>query len=239
MIPNIYPCCFFVVEGIDGCGKTEQFKRLLEYLRTKRISVIGTKEPGKDRVYGAEIYRDLRDPDGLHKTDPFRFQMLYARDSKEHLRKEVIPRLRAGCDVVSDRFRPSMVYGIRQPYPKWADPSLSLVPSRFVDETMRELMKMNQAIIGEDFIWPDAILIFNVSTKTAIQRLQKQGKILDGHENHEVLNATRDNYFLFAKTYPNCHLIDGEPEPEKVFEEVKNIVEPILESRRKKFSSIM
>lgn len=233
MIPNIYPGCFFVVEGVDGCGKTEQFKRLLEYLRTKRDAVIGTKEPGKDRFYGAEIYRDLYDPDGLHKTDPFRFQMLYAMDSKEHLIKKVIPRLRAGCNIVSDRFRPSMVYGIRPPYPEWLR-SVSGPPANRI--VMDELMKMNQMIIGEDFIWPDVIFIFCIPDIVAIQRLEKQGKILDGHENLAVLNAVSRSYGTFGSIYPNCHLINGDGKPESVFEDVKKIVELTLESRRKKFS---
>ncbi len=236
MIPNIYPGCFFVVEGIDGCGKTEQFKRLLDYLRTKRGAVIGTKEPGKDRVYGAEIYRDLHDPNGLHKTDPFRFQMLYAMDSKEHLRKEVVPRLRAGCNIVSDRFRPSMVYGIRLPYPEWLWSVYDLPTDKRDKIIMDKLMEMNRMIIGEDFIWPDAIFIFVVPDVVAIQRLEKQGKILDGHEKLAVLNKVSGSYRTFGSIYPNCHLIDGDRDPESVFEDVKKIVEPILESRRNKFS---
>ncbi len=236
MIPNIYPGCFFVVEGIDGCGKTEQFKRLLDYLKTKRSAVIGTKEPGKDRVYGAEIYRDLHDPNGLHETDPFRFQMLYAMDSKEHLIKEVIPRLRAGCNIVSDRFRPSMVYGIRLPYPKWLLSVYDLPTDKRDKIIMDKLMEMNRMIIGEDFIWPDAIFIFVVPDIVAIQRLKGRGKILDGHEKSAVLNVVGRSYGTFGSIYPNCHLINGDRDPESVFEDVKKMVEPILESRRKKFS---
>jgi thymidylate kinase len=240
MIPNIYPGYFFVVEGIDGCGKTEQFKKLLDYLRAKRSTAIGTKEPGKNRVYGAEIYRDLHDPNGLHKTDPFRFQMLYAMDSKEHLRSEIVPRLRAGCNVVSDRFRPSMVYGVRPPHPEWFRNVLNRPsPTEKARIVLSKLMEMTQAIIGEDFIWPDAIFIFDVPDTVAIQRLKEKGKILDGHENLAVLNATRMSYGIFGSIYPNCHLIDGNRDPESVFEDVRKIVELILESRRDKSSHIL
>ncbi len=236
MIPNIYPGCFFVVEGIDGCGKTEQFKRLLDYLRTKKGTVIGTKEPNKDSFYGAEIYKDLHDPNGLHKTDPFRFQMLYAMDSKEHLRKEIIPRLHAGCNIVSDRFRPSMVYGVRLPYPEWLWSFFDHPAEKII---LDKLMEMTQAIIGEDFVWPDATFIFTVPGIIAIERLRRQGKILDGHERLAVLDVVGKSYRIFGSMYPNCHLIDGNRDPESVFEDVKKIVEPILESKRNKFSHVL
>ncbi|MDP2933968.1 MAG: hypothetical protein Q8N81_07645, partial [bacterium] len=93
------------------------------------------------------------------------------------------------------------------------------------------LVLMNQIIMGEDFIWPDAVLIFDVSIETAIKRLKEKGRVLDGHEKVAVLEQVRRNYMFFAKTYANCHLIDGEGPPEQILEEVKGIIWPIVDKK--------
>jgi thymidylate kinase len=95
-------------------------------------------------------------------------------------------------------------------------------------------MTMHGMIIGEDFIWPDAIFIFDVSTETSIARSRLKGRKLDGHETTAVLKRVRENYKFFAKTYPNCHVIDGERTPEEIAADVQNIILPILESKVKR-----
>lgn len=219
MILNPYSGKFFVFEGGDGCGKTEQLTRVKSWLcsleEKHRRQVLVTKEPGKDRLFGKKIYEDLFTPGGLHETDPHRFQMWYACDSKEHMRGIVIPALQAGSVVLSDRFRPSMVFGASNL------------------EKIKDLMLMNQMILGEHFIWPDATFIFNVSVETTIERSKKKGRELDGHENREVLGRVINNYVYFSRNYPGCYLINAERPPEEVFEDVKKIITDVLESKNK------
>jgi len=213
MIPNPYPGIFIVFEGIDGCGKTEQLERTFQWLSKTRAegkisprNIIKTKEP-TNGYFGQRIREELNKPRGFHLTDPFGFQAWFACDSKEHLRKVIIPSLEIpGSIVLSDRFRPSMVYG-----------------DRFIGD-LEKLMEMNRQIIGEDFIWPDAIFIFDVSIPTAMERLKKRAKKLDGHEREVLLKAVATRYRTFAKTYPNCHLIDANGTSEEVFEEVKKVI---------------
>jgi len=95
-------------------------------------------------------------------------------------------------------------------------------------DDIRELMAINERIIGEDFIWPDTILIFDVSPETCIERLKQKGRKLDEHEKLEVLKRVRDNYLDFATMYRNCHVINGESYLEIIFESVKKILDPIL-----------
>lgn len=216
MIPNPYPGVFIVFEGIDGCGKTEQLERTFQWLskigaegKISPRNIIKTKEP-TNGYFGQRIREELNKPRGLHLTDPFGFQAWFACDSKEHLREVIIPNLKIRGSIVSrvlsDRFRPSMVYG-----------------DRFIGD-LEKLMEMNRQIIGADFIWPDAILIFDVGIPTAMERLKKKGREFDQHEKEELLKVVSIRYRTFAQTYPNCHLINAEGTPEEVFEEVKKIV---------------
>ncbi len=219
MIPNPYLGSFIVFEGVDGCGKTVQLNHTFGWMRTldtlRHCEIIKTKEPNKEGIFGKKIYAGLADksPDALRTKDPHAFQTWYACDSKENMKNIVIPALKCGSIVLCDRFRPSMVYGAKGP------------------GEISELMTMNCEIIGEDFIWPDLILIFDLAVDTAIKRLKEKNKELDEHEKHGVLNRVRTNYLYFAKIYPNCRIINADKPEEEVFEKVKQIVLPIVESK--------
>ena len=204
---------------MDGNGKSEQKKRIVAWLRQLPIKgrqsvVVEAKEPGRERDVGAAIYRDLEGRgDNLHSENPFAFQKWYAFDSKENMVRNVLRNLEVGNIVIADRYRASLVYGAQQ------------------TEEIAALVLMNQIIMGERFIWPDAVLVFDVSVETAIERLSKKGRTLDGHEKKAVLERVRRNYRFFADAYANCHLIDAEGPPEQIFEEVKGIVWPMSKQK--------
>lgn len=219
-IPNPYPGIFIVFEGIDGCGKSEQLKRTYGWLNSndsplRHCRIEQTKEPNKSRHYGKKIYQDLADrsEQALHKRDPHAFQTWYARDSKEHLAELVIPSIQAASVVLSDRFRPSMVYGAQEP---------AEIPI---------LMARNREIIGEDFIWPDLVIVLDIAVDAAIGRLKEKNRELDEHEKSEVLHRVRQNYLHFALMYSNCHVVGAEEPIEEVFARVKQLVLETLEFR--------
>lgn len=213
MIPNPYPGTLFAMEGIDGGGKSVQLKILLQWLRDRGLNAQETKEPNKAGLYGKLIYKDLDNPNGLHHTNPKLFQSWYAADSKQNIRDKVIQFISNSRGVVvSDRFRPSMVYG--------------------ADNTgIEELMRATEAIMGDHFIWPDAIFIFDISVDIAIERLKQKGRKLDGHENIEKLTRVRDRYLTFARMYHNCHVIPAEDSVDVVAERVKHIAIEVLKQK--------
>ncbi len=220
MIPNPYPGIFIVFEGIDGCGKTSQLNRVCSWMQTlealRHHNISKQKEPGKERTFGKKIYADLYDksPHALHKTNPQSFQTWYACDSKENLRLNIIPELMVGSIVLCDRFRPSMVYGAEG----YGDIST--------------LMTMNQEILGEDFIWPDLILVFDLPVMTALSRLKEKNRNLDEHERQPILAKVRHNYVHFAGVYRNCKIIDSDQSEEVVFGIVKKLLLSVLKSRK-------
>ena len=58
---------FFVVfEGVEGCGKSYQSKKLLHNLKKKKIKTILTREPGGTK--SAELIRNLILKDYFNKN---------------------------------------------------------------------------------------------------------------------------------------------------------------------------
>lgn len=214
MIPNPWPGFHFVFEGIDGYGKTSQRNMTSEWLNKtlgdrNPISIVLAKEPGRERYWGDKIYRDLENKDNrnaLHKKNPFVFQTWFALDSRENHNETIIPALKEGQIVLSDRSRPSMVFGAQK------------------KSDITSLIELNEAILGEFFILPDKVLVFDVSIKTALLRSRKKSQKLDGHENQSVLQRTRLNYRHFCRTFPNCIIIDAEGTPEQVFEQTQKVI---------------
>jgi len=213
-IPNPWPGCLIAFEGMDGSGKSVQMKtaeHMIQGLDLSRRSVVLTKEPNKEGPWGARIYAELAKSAGIHLTDPLRFQTWYAAGSREHVRDTVIPALQAGHIVLTDRCRLSMVYGITN----W-------------NQDFCELIQMHWGVIGEYFIWPDAIFVFDVPVAVALERLSKKGISLDAHERESVLTRVGSNYRTISWMVSNCHLVDGNRGTGVVFGSYGRIISDLL-----------
>jgi dTMP kinase len=97
---------FIVLEGLDGAGTTTQARLLGERLRAAGRRTHVTAEPSGGPV-GSLLRQVLQQRinggagDGF---DPHALALLFAADRLDHLAAEVLPRLEAGEDVVSDRY---------------------------------------------------------------------------------------------------------------------------------------
>ena len=109
MTKNPYRGKFIVFEGIDGSGQSTQAGLLHKFLSKRGRLVVLTKEPTQDSRAGRKIRKIL---DKKEKTSSQRLQQLFADDRKEHLKKTVIPALKQGKTVISDRyFFSSLAFG--------------------------------------------------------------------------------------------------------------------------------
>src|SRR3569832_1992455 len=94
-----YPGKLIAVEGTDGVGRSTQIHLLREWLEVQGYGVI---ETGWTRS-------ELMQPTiGLAKAsntlNKLTFVLLYATDFADRLEKEIIPALKAGFIVLSDRY---------------------------------------------------------------------------------------------------------------------------------------
>ena len=94
-----YPGKLIAVEGTDGVGRSTQIQLLREWLEVKGYGVI---ETGWTRSQLMQPTIELaKSSNTLNKLT---FVLLYATDFADRLEKEIIPALKAGFVVLSDRY---------------------------------------------------------------------------------------------------------------------------------------
>jgi len=90
---------FIVFEGVDGCGKTTQARRVAD-----ARDAVWTFEPG-DTPLGASLRSVVLD--SHVDIDPVAELLVMAADRAQHVAQVIEPALAAGRDVVCDRFNGS------------------------------------------------------------------------------------------------------------------------------------
>ena len=109
---------FIVFEGVEGCGKSFQSKKLFNRLKKKRIDTILTREPGGTK--SSELIRNLILKDyfsnkKIEKFDKYTDTLLYLAARNEHIKNKIRPALLKKKIVICDRFTDStlayQVYG--------------------------------------------------------------------------------------------------------------------------------
>ena len=182
---------FITFEGIDGSGKSTQARRLAATLEARGLTVVLTREPGGSP--GAEEIRRL-----LVEGDPHRWSaetetLLFTAARRDHLERTILPALRAGRTVVSDRFADSTrVYqgAVR------AD-------ARALVDTLHALM------IGRE---PDLTFVIDMDPATALSRglARRSGEDRFEEFGPEFQERLRTGYLSLVRDFPDrCVLIDG------------------------------
>src|SRR5260221_1769620 len=94
-----YPGKLIAIEGTDGVGRSTQIRLLREWLEVKGYGVV---ETGWTRSPLMQPTIELaKSSNTLNKLT---FVLLYATDFADRLEKEIIPALKAGFVVLSDRY---------------------------------------------------------------------------------------------------------------------------------------
>ena len=88
---------FIVFEGVEGCGKSYQSKKLFGWLKKNKIPSILTREPGGTK--SAEMIRDLILKDYFNnsskdKFDKYTDTLLYLAARNEHIKNKILPSLK-------------------------------------------------------------------------------------------------------------------------------------------------
>ena len=90
---------FITFEGLDASGKTTQIGLLKRWLGEKKFDFILTREPGGTAI------RDKSNVDMAYMTEA----LLYAASRAQLVGEVILPALRRGSIVISDRFLDSSI----------------------------------------------------------------------------------------------------------------------------------
>jgi len=192
---------FITFEGTDGCGKTTQIKFFCDFLKTKGISFIQTREPGGTPV--AEKIRNIL----LDKKNvelgliPELLLLLAAR--KQHLETVIEPALKLGQWVICDRFSDATI-------------AYQCFGSGLSLEFAEDLMKISGCSIK-----PDKTFFIDIDVKKGLARA---GAEKDRFEERGVsfLQKVRDGYkFLASREPKRIKVIDGSKSIEEVTQEIQ------------------
>ncbi len=97
--PHDFPGKLVVVEGIDGSGKSTQLQLAMRYLQARGVPVFFTEWNSADLVKAVT-------KKGKKKMTltPLTFSLLHATDFAHRLVHNILPPLKAGMVVLSDRY---------------------------------------------------------------------------------------------------------------------------------------
>ena len=198
---------FITFEGSDGCGKTTQIKMLKDYLENSGYDVVLTREPGAKGL-GEKVREILLNYDGevSDRCESF----LFLADRAQNIDTIVNPAVKAGKIVLCDRHIDSTA--AYQGYGRGLD--------------LERINMLNK--LATDGKMPDLTLVFDIDVETSMQRVGKNKDRMEsaGVEFH---NKVRNGYLEIAKLNPErVKVIDGRETIEKVFENVKSVVNKTL-----------
>jgi dTMP kinase len=94
-----YPGRLFIVEGIDGSGKSTQLTLLAQWLRSQGYPVVFS-EWNSSMIVKATTSRAKK----RRLLTPLTFSLIHATDFSDRVEREIVPSLKAGAIVLADRY---------------------------------------------------------------------------------------------------------------------------------------
>jgi len=194
---------FISLEGIDGCGKTTQAKRLAEALGADTLLV---REPGGTEA-GERVRELLKDP-GLG-LDPWAELLLFCAARAELVAEVIAPAREAGRDVVCDRFSDSSV-------------AYQGVARGLGAERVEELCDL--ATRG---VWPDLTVFLRLHPEVAAERIAAEGRAADRFEGEglELQRRVAEGYEQVLARHPaRVRVVEASGEPDAVHRAVMETI---------------
>jgi dTMP kinase len=186
---------FIVFEGVEGCGKSFQSRKLFNNLKKKGIKSLLTREPGGTN--SAELIRNLILKDYFNKNSKEKFDkytdtLLYLASRNEHIKNKIRPALRKKQIVICDRFIDStlayQVYGKN-------------VNINFINNIHKYVL---------NGIKPNITFILKVSSNSSRKRLLKR-KTKNRYDNfaQSFYSKAQKSFLKIAKNKKNYFILDS------------------------------
>jgi dTMP kinase len=187
-----YPGLFLALEGGEGAGKSTQTRLLVAWLEQSGREVVVTREPGATPA-GARIRTLLLDP-ATGSLAPRAEALLYAADRAQHVEHVIVPALRRGAVVVTDRY---------------VDSSLAYQGAgRELDR--EEVEKLSRWATGG--LNPDLTLLLDVDPVVGLARIAGAPDRIE-QESLAFHRRVRQGFLDLATAHPERYLVVSAAEP--------------------------
>lgn len=200
---------FIVLEGIDNCGKTTQSELLASSLEKSGHQVILSREPGGtedgERIRGILLNRD-------RMLDPVTQTLLFFAARNEYIKQIVLPNIRKGTTVISDRFDPS-TYAYQ-------------VYAQGVNIDLFNFLRQN--IVR--YSYPDLCIILNISAKESRKRAlntdNQAQQLIYEKQGLKFTERLREGYLSYINNYrgQGIYAVNGMKSKEDVHRDVIKLV---------------
>lgn len=193
---------FISFEGVEGCGKSTQAKKLYDYFLKNNQDTILTREPGGTPL--AEKIRELLLSDDFIRICSKTEILLNYAARKDHIKKLIQPALDLKKKVISDRFFDS-----------------TFAYQGFGRDVNLELIAAIHKEILKDFA-PDITFLIDIDLDIALNRVKSRGNEnkfdLMGLEFHKKI---KNGFLVIAKNNPDrIKIIDGNRDIEEIHQEI-------------------
>ena len=171
---------FITLEGLEGSGKSTSLETISKRLTEEKIEFIVTKEPGGGPL-GPPLRNLLLNKDT--KISPQVELLLMMADRKNHLEEIILPNIKKGIWVVSDRYLDS-TYAYQG-------------GGRLLD--ISQIDKISEIL---DLRVPDLTILFDIAPEVSMERA-KQRSDLDRFESEPIdfHKRIRETYLTLAERY--------------------------------------
>lgn len=204
--------CFISMEGIEGCGKSTQARRLARRLREDGYRTLLTVEPG-----GTALGRSLRSCllASKRRVDALAEWLLFEADRAQHVREVIRPALKRGVVVICDRYSDSTraYQGIGR--------GLGLAQVDRVDRVATGGLK------------PDLTILLDLPVREGLARARKRGRLTRiDRERLRFHERIRSAFLVLATREPRrIRVVDGRIGPRDAGEVIYRHVSGALDRR--------
>ena len=205
---------FIVFEGIEGCGKSFQSKKLYKNLKKNKINTILTREPGGTK--SAELIRNLILKDYFEKNSKEKFDkytdtLLYLAARNEHIKNKIKPALKEKKIVICDRFIDSTI--AYQVHGKKVD-------IKFINDIHKKIL---------NGVKPNIVFVLKVSQTTSKKRLRKR-KTKNRYDNfaQSFYTKAQKSFIKLAKNKRNYFILNSSSNDNELEKKIFSIVKSYL-----------
>ena len=190
---------FITFEGIEGCGKSTQAKKLHGFFLSQNLDAILTREPGGTKA--GEKIREILIDEKIEKLEAKTELFLNFAARFEHVEKLIKPALSQKKIVISDRF---------------FDSTYAYQGNAFgLDKNLIDEVK--KITIGD--LAPDITFLIDLPVELAFSRIEGRA----GNNRYEKLGLdfhqkVRDGFLNLAKINERIKVIDGTKSVQEIFQ---------------------